>query len=341
MILEFQDPEFLWLLLTIPLIAILRGRSGQGAAILFSSTAIAKKVASKKRSKAGGLLVALRLFALTFLIIALARPQLGKDESFTKASGIDIVLTVDLSSSMLALDFANKNNLVTRLDVAKTVIEDFIKERPHDRIGLIAFGGNPYLVSPQTLNHNWLNTNLERLEVGLVEDGTAIGDAIAMSVNRLKDLESKSRVIILLTDGANNSGRISPIAAAEAAAAFNTKVYTIAAGKGGVVPAFFTDQSGQVIRDRYGQPQIGQANFPVDHETLIEIAEITGAESYKAANIKELTDIYEEINKLEKTEVELKQFALYQEAFMYPLLLGLCFLGFERFLSNTRFRRLP
>lgn len=339
---EFHDPIYLWLLLLIPIIGILKGKPGnQAASILFSSTAIAKKISRLKRSKAWRLLLTLRLFALAALIVALARPQFGKAITHTEASGIDIVLALDLSSSMLGLDLSTRNNLITRIDVSKSVMKEFIKDRPNDRIGLIAFAGNPYLVSPLTLNHDWLLTNLERLQVGLIEDGTAIGDAIAMSVNRLKDLPSKSRVIVLLTDGDNNAGQLSPLSAAEVAAAFNSKVYTIAVGKGGIIPTLFLDRNGKIAKNQYGKPEIGSSNFTVDEKTLVEIAEITGAKSYQASDPDELRDIYREINRLETSNVKLKTYSNYKEAFMMPLILALFIIGIEKLLSNTRFRRLP
>lgn len=339
---EFHDPQYLWLLLLIPLIAFLKGRPGKKAAsLLFSSTAIARKVSTLKRSRNRKIIFSLQLLTLASLIIALARPQFFKGESYIEASGIDIVLALDISSSMLALDLSTQHNLVTRIDVSKTVLEEFIKDRPNDRIGLVAFAGNPYLVSPLTLNHDWLQTNLKRLKVGLVNDGTAIGDAIAMSVNRLKNLPSKSRIIILLTDGKNNAGQIPPLMAAEAAAAFNTKVYTITAGKGGVVPTLYTDQNGNIALDPYGNPAIIQYDFPVDEATLIKIAELTGAKSYRATNLNELGDIYKEINRLETTNVKLKNNAHYKEAFMFPLFLALFFMMLERLLATTRFKRLP
>lgn len=340
--LEFHDPLYLWLLLIIPIIGVLKGRPGKKAAsILFSSTAIARKISRLKRSRGGRLLLMLRLFALSLFIIALARPQFGKSISHVEASGIDIVLALDLSSSMLALDLATNDNLITRIDVSKAVLKDFIKDRPNDRIGLVAFARGPYLVSPLTLNHDWLLMNLDRLKVGLIEDGTAIGDAIAMSVNRLKDLPSKSRVVILLTDGANTAGQLSPLNAAEAAAAFNTKVYTVAAGKGGVVPAFYMNTNKEIVKNRFGNPDIQSFNAPVDEKTLIEIAEITGAKSYHATNLNELKNIYKEINRLETTNVNLKTYSNYKEAFMLPLIIGLFTIGIERLLANTRFRRLP
>lgn len=340
--LEFHNPMILWLLLLIPIIGILKGRPGNKAAsILFSSTAIAKKISRLKRSRGGKLLLALRLFALGALIVALARPQFGEAISHSEASGIDIVLALDLSGSMLGLDLSTANNPITRIDVSKAVVKEFIRDRPNDRIGLVAFAGSPYLVSPLTLNHDWLLTNLDRLEVGLIGDGTAIGDAIAMSVNRLKDLPSKSRVIVLLTDGENNAGQLSPLNAAEVAAAFGSKVYTIAVGKGGIIPTFLLDNNGKIAKNRYGRPKIVNANFPVDEKTLIEVSEITGAKSYQATNPDELSDIYREINRLETTNVKLKTYSNYKEVYMFPLFFGLLLIGVETLLNNTRFRRLP
>ncbi|PWU04969.1 MAG: hypothetical protein C5B43_03880 [Verrucomicrobia bacterium] len=339
---EFYNPHFLWLLLLIPLIAFLKGRPGKKAAsLLFSNTLIAHKVSKLKRSQHKRFLFALELLTLVSLIIALARPQFYKTSSFVEASGIDIVLALDISESMLALDLATRSNLVTRLDVAKSVLEDFIKDRPNDRIGLVAFSANSYLVSPLTLNHDWLETNLKRLKVGIGTSGTAIGDAIAMSVNRLKDLPSKSRVVILLTDGANNAGQISPLTAAEIAAAFNTKIYSISVGRGGIVPTLLLDDAKNIRLDRFGRPVVIQAEFEVDEETLAKISELTGAKSYKATNLSELSEIYKEINRLETTKVKLNNQTLYKEAFMYPLYLALFLIFIEKILTNTRFRRIP
>lgn len=339
---EFHNPHYLWLLLLIPLIAFLKGRPGRKAAsLLFSNTSIAHKVSKLKRSRNKKFLFTLELITLATLIIAFARPQFIKGESYTEASGIDIVLALDISDSMLALDLATHSNLSTRLDISKKVLDEFIKGRPNDRMGLIAFSGNAYLVSPLTLNHDWLQTNLKRLKVGLGTPGTAIGDAIAMSVNRLKDLPSKSRIIILLTDGENTTGQIPPLTAAEIASTMNTKIYTIAVGKGGIVPTLLLNKKGEIDLDRYGRPNIYQFDIPIDEETLTKIAELTGGKSYKATNLHELSDIYKEINRLETTHVKLKSHTSYQEAFMFPLYLALFLILIEKILTTTRFRRLP
>lgn len=339
---SFNNPELLWLLALIPLIAILHGRIGPAAAIRFSSTQLAHPSGKKKRTDTGRWFFTLRLLALSLIIIGLARPQEGEGFSEEQASGIDIVLAVDVSGSMLALDFTQTNEkLITRLDAAKDVILEFVKKRPSDRIGLVAFSRYPYLVSPLTLNHGWLEKNIERLQTGIGEDGTAIGSAIGMSVNRLRDLPSKSRVIILLTDGANNSGKISPIAASEAAASFDTKIYTIAAGIGGIVPVPRTNSEGQIIHNAWGQPLIDRAHIPIDEETLQEMANITGGKFYRARDIEELSGIYDEINALEKTEVKLKQYASYKELFKWFVLAALLLILLEFFLKYVYLKRLP
>lgn len=340
----FADPYFLWLLLLVPLLALFYGKVGRAAAIQYSSTAVTGKQSRKHRRAAGAFLFFLRLLAIACLVFALARPQIGEGRQSVEASGIDIVLAVDVSLSMLGLDFEIDNRRDTRLEAVKVVIADFIERRPHDRLALVAFAGEPYLVSPLTLNHDWLMQNLERLEVGLVrETGTAIGSAIGMSVNRLRDLEdAESRVVILLTDGTNTAGQISPIAAAEAAAAFDTRIYTIAAGREDRVLVPRTGRNYEIFRDPSGEPIAqGYAEFPVDEESLREVAEITGGKFFRARDTQGLRAIYREIDQLEKTVVELQEFARFRELFFWPLSLGLLLLALEQLLAHTRLRRLP
>jgi len=340
----FRDPWLLWFLLAIPLLLFLKGRTGRSASLLFSSTAIARDVSKQAKSRAGGFLFLLRLLALAALIIALARPQIGKGHSEVEASGIDIVLAVDVSGSMAALDFATRRDLATRLDIVKRVIDQFVDKRPNDRIGLVAFAKEPFLVSPLTLNHDWLKKNLERLELGIIDgNGTAIGPAIGMSANRLRDLPAKSRVVILLTDGEDTVNQLPPIAAAEAAESFDVKIYTIAAGKTGMVPVPRTDRYGRPLRDNDGNiiPSMRQERSYVDEETLQKIAEITNGKFYRATNTDELGAIYEDIDELEKTEVKLRHYAEYDELFFWPALLGLTLISLEQLLGNTRFKRLP
>jgi Ca-activated chloride channel family protein len=344
----FHNPDLLWLLALLPVLIVLRGRTGRAAAIEFSSVAIARRVSAAARSRAGGLLFSLRLLGLAALVVALARPQLPQGHEQVEASGIDIVLALDLSGSMSSVDLSMDNeHLVTRVDAAKQVLRDFIEKRPNDRIGMVVFAGNPYLVSPLTLNHDWLLQNLERVHLNLIEDGTAIGSALGMASNRLRDLPSKSRVIILLTDGDNNCGSISPIAAAEAAAAYNIKIYTIGVGtEGGLWPR--VDDQGRLLKDDYGRLVIYTDDngnpIPVDGidtDDLQRIANITGGTFYRAKDVTQLQRIYSQIDQEQKSVALLRHFSTYQELFYWPALLGLGLVGFEQWLAQTRLRRLP
>jgi len=216
---HFLQPDWLWLLALLPLALLWRGRRGSVAAVEYSSVGLARAVARNTKSRVGSLVWLLPVLGAAFLIVGLARPQLAHGRTEVTANGIDIMLGLDVSGSMQAMDFRINGERVNRIDVVKSVVSRFIDERPDDRIGVVAFAGAPYLVSPLTLDHDWLRQNLDRVTVGGVDDGTAIGSAIATAVNRLRDSHAKSRVVILLTDGMNNSGRISPLAAAEAAKA--------------------------------------------------------------------------------------------------------------------------
>ncbi|MEO0510631.1 MAG: VWA domain-containing protein [Verrucomicrobiota bacterium] len=341
---QFQDPVFFALLSLLPILAWWIGRMGPEAAIRFSSTSLVKTISQNRRSRPGQMLFGLRLLALAALITALARPQIGKMNDSTEAEGIDIVVTLDLSGSMRALDLSTRNDVVTRLDAAKRVVEDFIGKREYDRIGLVAFAADAYVVSPLTLNHDWLKRNLQRLELGEIDgSGTAIGTALGASVNRLRDHEARSRIVILLTDGENNTGTLSPIGAAEAAKTYGVKVYTIATGKKGRVPVPQTDRSGRIVRDTDGQPVYrGRSDLSNYDETeLREIASMTGGKFYNATEDGDLERIYSEIDELETTEIELRSYASFTELFIWPAILGLILLAAEQTLRNTRYRRLP
>ncbi|MBO5254886.1 MAG: VWA domain-containing protein, partial [Opitutales bacterium] len=319
---DFANPEFLWALALLPILALLRGASGKNASITFSSIAVASIASKKNKSKAGGIKFTLTLLALALLIIALARPRQGIGYIEREESGIDIMLTVDLSGSMAALDFTtNRHKPLTRLDAVKKVIDEFIRNRSNDRIGMTAFAANAFLVSPMTLNHDWLLQNQERMDIGAIDPNrTAIGSAIGLSVNKLRELKNaKSKVIILLTDGENNAGKISPIAAAEAASTFDIKIYTIFVGNDGRVPIAAVDENQKVIRDRDGNPVVanGMVISSGDDGTLKKIAEITGGKYYRAHSLKQLDAIYKDIDRLEKTKVKLRNFTSYIELFQY------------------------
>jgi len=243
------------------------------------------------------------------------------------------MLGLDVSGSMQALDFKIGGQRVNRIDVVKSVVSKFVDERPDDRIGIVAFAGAPYLISPLTLDHDWLQQNLERVSVASVDDGTAIGSAIATSVNRLRESPAKSKIIILLTDGMNNAGKISPMAAAEAAKAMGVKIYTIAVGVRGEAPI--------PVKDASGNTQLVMAKVDVDEKTLQAISALTGGEFYRATDTDSLKNIYEQINQLEKTTQVAQRYEHYQELFRWALFPAIALLGLGFGLENTRFRRLP
>jgi Ca-activated chloride channel family protein len=234
---------------------------------------------------------------------------------------------------MQALDFTVDNYRVNRIAVVKSVVSKFIDERPDDRIGLIAFAAAPYIVSPLTLDHDWLQQNLERVNVGIGDDGTAIGSAIAAAVNHLRTTTAKSKVVILLTDGVNNSGKISPLAAAEAARALGVKVYTIGVGVRGKAPI--------PVRDEKGNTHVVMAEVDVDEKTLQAVANETGGQFYRATDTDSLQKIYEQINRYEKTAQTVQKFEHVEELYRWPLFPSLALLGIGVLLQLTRFRRLP
>ena len=341
---QFEDPAFFFLLLLIPILAWWAGRMGPEAAVRFSSIALVKKISRNRHSRPGKLLFGLRLLALLALITALARPQIGRMNENIEAEGIDIVVTLDLSGSMRALDLSTQEDIVTRLDAAKRVVENFIGKREFDRIGLVAFAANAYVVSPLTLNHDWLKRNLGRLELGEIDgSGTAIGTALGASINRLRDHDARSRIVILLTDGENNAGAVSPIAAAEVAKTLGVKVYTIATGKKGRVPIPATDRKGRIVRDSERKPIYrGRSDISnYDEAELTEIAELTGGRFFSATKDGDLERIYDEIDELETTKIELRSYATFTELFVWLASLGLLLLALEQILRNTRYRRLP
>lgn len=327
---RFLHPELLWLLAFIPLLALLRGKRGAAPALLFSTTSIARVLAMGRKSGPGRFLAAFKLLGLALLIFSAARPQLGNTTTEIEASGIDILLAVDVSSSMEAMDFTLNGRSTNRLEVVKKVVSEFIDARPNDRIGLVAFAGKPYMVSPLTLDHDWLARRLESLSIGMIEDGTAIGSAIGAGVNRLRDQKSKSRILILLTDGINNSGKIPPLVAAEAAETMKIKVYAIGAGTRGEAPI--------PIVDRLGRRRLIQAKVDIDEKTLARVAEITGGTYFRATDTKSLSKIYDEINTMETTTRTIKKFERYRELFAYPLLTALIMLGLTFMFQG---RRLP
>ena len=329
----FTNPWLLCLLLAIPLLAWLKGMRGRAPAIIFSATAPLRNLGRSVESKSGNFAAGLIYLSLGLLIAALARPQLGKTLSHVEASGIDIIIAIDVSGSMLTEDYIIGGHRASRLDTIKEVTRKFIEGRPNDRIGIIAFGGRPYLVSPLTLDHDWLLQNLERVRIGMVEDSTAIGSAIASASSRLKGRDSKSKVIILLTDGDNNAGKVSPETAAEAAKALGIKLHAIGAGTNGVAPYPMTDPFGN------RQYQTIQVHF--NEEGLKKVAQIASGQYYRAADTKSLENIFAQIDKMEKSTAELTQFKQYRDLFPWCIGTGCALLVLETLLAQTVWRKLP
>ena len=330
---RFLQPEWFWLLTLLPLVLLWRGRRGPVAAIQYSDVGLAREVSRASRSRIAGWIWLLPILAAALMVVGLARPQRAHSRTEVTVKGIDIVLGLDVSGSMQALDFTIDHQRVNRIEVVKSVVSRFIEERPDDRIGLIAFAGFPYLVSPITLDHDWLQQNLERVSIGTGDDGTAIGSAIAAGVNRLRMTAAKSKVFILLTDGVNNTGKIAPLAAAEAAQAMGIKIYTIGVGARGKAPI--------PVKDDAGNMHLIMAQVDVDEKTLQAIADETGGRFYRATDTDSLQRIYEQINRLEKSAQVVQRFEHIEELYRWALVPAFGILALWAVLQQTRLRRLP
>lgn len=341
-VLTFAHPELLLLLLLIPLIAYLRGKRGWTAAVTFSSTRLLHEIGKRSVSRAGKFLRTLLLAALALFTIALARPQLGKSLTEVEASGIDIMLVLDVSNSMLTKDFTIGGEQATRLDAVREVTRKFIEGRPNDRIGIIAFGTQPYVVSPMTLDHDWLLQNLDRVRIGLIEGSTAIGSAIASAGNRLNDKQSKSRAIVLLTDGDNNAGKIPPNTAAEAIKALHIKLYAIGIGTNGFAPfPMMNPYNGKVVTDAEGNVLYQQTQVSFNEVGLKEVARIADGQFYRATDTKSLQSIFHDIDQLEKSTVSAKKYQQYRDLFPICIMGGAGLLIAQIVLSQTIWKRLP
>ena len=340
--LTFAQPWWLLLLVGIPLLAYWRGKMGPAAALTFSSTAALRSLGKTSAARAGQFLRALLLLSLAFFAVAMARPQLGKTLTQVEASGIDIMVVLDVSGSMLTKDFTIGGDSATRIDAIREVTRKFIEGRPNDRIGIIAFAGRPYVVSPMTLDHDWLLKNLERIKIGLVEDGTAIGSGIAAAANRLNDKRSKSRVIVLLTDGENNTGKIPPNTAAEAVKALKIHFYAIGAGINGIAPTpVFNPQNGKPLTDVFGNIVYQNQRVHFNEAGLKEVAKIADGQFYRATDTKSLEQIFGDIDKLEKTTVSVKKYQQYRDLFPACIMTGLGLLLAQLLLSQTIWKKLP
>lgn len=326
---EFRHPWILLLLILVPLaVALLHSRKSR-ATLLYSDASTLAALPRTPWLALRWLPPALTALALVAVVLAAARPQRGMSESRVETEGVDIVLLVDTSTSMNADDFSTGVRRMTRLDAAKTVLSRFIQDRSEDRIGLVAFAAMPYTLAPLTTDHAWLALQMDRLQTGMFADGTAIGDAIASAVNRLRDSEAKSKVVILLTDGIQNAGQLSPQNAAQAAAALGIKVYCVgAASEGGL----------------RGRGLFGLA-FPtgneIDEASLKKIAETTGAAYFRATDLDSLEETYRTIDDMEKTKIELDSYTRYEEVFAPLVILALLALAMEQVLGLTRLGRMP
>ena len=326
---SFGNPEFLYLLGVIPLAVLwyIRRNSRMTSDIRFSSLLPFAHIKPTAREHFRHTPFALRIFLIALLIVALARPRTTRHGENIYTEGIDIALVLDISGSMLAEDF--KPN---RIEAAKQVAADFIDARANDRIGLVIFAGESFTQCPMTLDYRVLKGLLREVKTGMVEDGTAIGMGIAQGVNRLKDSKAKSKVIILLTDGVNNRGEIDPLTAAQIAQSFGVRMYTIGVGTIGEAP--------YPVQTPFG---IRYQNVPVDvdDKSLGKIAELTGGQYFRATNNRALRQIYSEIDKLEKTRMEVKSYRSYTELFYPWVSIALIALALEVILSRTVLRKLP
>lgn len=329
----FKDPAVLWLILLAPFVVFVERHRRSGSNFIFSSEELVKELKPTARVRLRISIIILRAAAVILMIIALARPQAVLEGSKTVSEGVDIVLALDTSTSMLAEDFKIGPRRINRFDLVREVVKDFIKKRKDDRIGMIAFAARAYTLCPLTTDYAWLNENMDRARVGMMEDATAVGSAIASSINRLRASKTKSKIIILLTDGVNNAGNISPLVAAEAAKALKIKIHTIGVGTKGLSP--------YPMKDFYGRTVYRNIPIEIDEESLKRIAELTGGKYYLASDTEKMRRIYDEINKLEKSNIEHLGYREYSELFGYFLIPGLILLAIEIFLSNTVFLKVP
>jgi len=328
---RFEDPWLLLFFLMVPFL-IIRGKGKQQATISYSSIDTLQAMRSARVEILSILPLALRMFAISLLVLALARPQEGHKRTEILSVGVDIILALDTSGSMQALDFIKDEKRDTRLAMVKDVVSQFIDNRPNDRMGMVVFGSEAYTQCPLTLDQGILKSFLSKLDIGMAGDSTAIGSAIGIAVKRLKDLKSKSKVIILLTDGRNNAGSLPPLQAAQTAKAFGIKIHTIAVGTLGKAPFLVNSIFGQ----RYVYQQVD-----IDEDTLKKISDLTGGQYFRATDLQSLKTIYKQIDEMEKSEVKVIDHSEYTELFHYFLIPGLLILLFEILLSNTTLRRIP
>lgn len=330
----FARPWLLLLLLLLPVLIWWRRRQGAPPAFLYSSARLVRALLPLGRHSPTRWLAVLRGLALVCGVVALAQPRLSQSEIRVTASGVDIAVAFDMSGSMAAEDFVVQGQRISRMEMSRRVLRQFIQRRPNDRIGLVLFATDAYVAVPPTLDHEYLLSVVDRLELGMIgADRTAIGMGLASALNRLRELPSKSRIVILLTDGQNNSGKIDPRTAAEAAQALGIKVYTIGVGTRGRAPT--------PVQDVFGRKMYRWVDVDIDEATLQFIADRTGGRYYRADNAERFEEIYREIDRLEKTEAEVKKYTRHRELAGWWIAAMLVLLAAEVVLGETVWRRLP
>lgn len=328
----FRDPWWLLALAAVPVLVWLRARRAARGAVRFSDGSTLARLPVTAAVRVAAARPGLFGAGLACLIVALARPQRGIEDSVVRTEAVDIVLVADVSPSMAAEDFSTRQRRMNRLDAAKRVMDEFVRARPDDRIGLVVFAAWPYTAAPLTIDHAWLRQRIAELRVGMVGDGTAIGSALAAAVNRLRDSRAKSRVVVLLTDGMNNAGTISPDDAALAAAALGVRLYTIGAGTRGTAP--------MPVQTPFGVQYVPQP-VEIDEALLQRMADATGGQYFRATDLASLEDIYRQIDRMEKTPIESRRYLRYEERFAGWAAAGAILLLIEAALSLSRFGRLP
>ena len=331
--LRFASPWFFLLLLLVPFLVWYRRRRHRPPTLASSALFPVGGVGPSTALRLQPLVPAIKYAALVLIIVALARPQWGTERTEVQTEGINIVLALDLSESMAALDFKRKGQVVDRLEAVKGVVQDFVAGRSGDRIGMVVFGTHAYTQLPLTRDYNTMVSMLDRLKIGAAGERTAIGDAIGISIKRLADIESKSNIIILLTDGQSNAGELSPDTAGQIAKEKNIKIYTIGVGTRGKAPFLVNDP---LFGERYVYQRVN-----IDEDTLTAIAEKTGGLYFRAEDLSGLQQIYDTIDKLEKTEVKVDIFADYSEIYPWLLIPAIVLLPLYVVLRNTRYLVVP
>jgi Ca-activated chloride channel family protein len=329
---RFAYPFLLLFLLIIPIMIYFYQKKNPRQKIFYSSIDLLKAIPSSLRVRTRHAVFISKMISLILIIFALVRPQSGFKERVVTSEGVDIMVAIDTSGSMRGLDFEEEGKNVTRLFITKKVISEFITKRAYDRIGMIVFGSEAYTQCPLTLDSEILLEFLDRLEIGMAGEATAIGSALSLAVKRMKELRATSKIVILITDGRNNEGNISPLTAADLANTYGIKVYTIGVGTKGKVP---------FLVDSFFGKQIVYQEADLDEETLQAIASKTDGKYFWAKDTSAMRSIYDEIDQLEKSKVELKEYDHFNDVFHYFLLMALAMLILSIVGEHTILRRLP